>query len=99
MVNDCWLTRASTTSPASSGVATASIAPTTLSAMNPASIRRRGRAKARMRRTVAQENGRRSCWAVITLYSEFQAANSMLMPRSVRLHADMRSREFPVGWG
>jgi hypothetical protein len=32
-----------------------------------------------MRRTVAQEKGRRSCCAVITLYSEFQAANSMLM--------------------
>ena len=73
------MTSASTTRPASSGVATARTAPTTLSTMNAASIPRRGRAKARIRRTVAQENGRRSCWAVITLYSEFQAANSMLM--------------------
>ena len=42
-------------------------------------LRRWGRAKVRIRRTVSRENGRRSCWAVITLYKEFQAANSMLM--------------------
>ena len=79
MVKDSWLTSASTTRPASSGVATARMAPTTLSARKPASIKRRDRTKVRIRRTVAQENGRRSCWAVITLYSEFHAANSMLM--------------------
>ena len=56
---------ASTTWTASSGVATASTAMTTLATMNQASITRCGRANAMMRLTVAQVNGRRSSWAII----------------------------------
>jgi hypothetical protein len=72
---------ASTARPASNGVATARTASTTLVTMNQVSITRCGRANARMRRTVAHENGRCSCWATIRLYSELHAAISMLMER------------------
>jgi hypothetical protein len=56
---------ASITCPASTGVATASTAPTTLNARNPVSLARCGRAKPRMRRNVARENGLRSSCAFI----------------------------------
>ncbi len=70
---------ASTTRPASTGVATASTAPTTLSARNTASRRRCGRAKPAMRRSVAAENGRVSSRACIAWYSECHACISMLI--------------------
>ena len=49
-------TISSTTRPASTGVATVSTAPTTLSMRNPPSARRCGRANSAMRRSVARSN-------------------------------------------
>ncbi len=77
-------TIASTTFPASTGVATASSAVTTLSSRKRWICRRWGRAKSRMRRSAARENGRRSCWAFIALCSECHAVTSMSMGRSER---------------
>ncbi len=77
-------TMALTTCPASSGVATASTAPTTLSTRKPTSCARWGVAKARMRFTVSHENGRLSCWAIIAWYIEFHAAISMLIELNAR---------------
>ena len=74
-------TIASTTLPASTGVATASTALTTLSTRNPASIRRCGWAKAAIRRTVAIVNGRFSSGARDDRYIWLQATDSMLMTR------------------
>jgi hypothetical protein len=81
-----WVSIVSITRPASTGVATASTAPTTLSTRNTASRRRCGRAKPAMRRSVERENGRVSSWACIAWYSEFHACISMLIrePRSAR---------------
>ena len=72
-------TMASTTRPASTGVATASTAPTTLTARNAVSRLRCGRAKAPMRRSVAIENGRFSSWAWAAWYIDCHATISMLM--------------------
>jgi hypothetical protein len=60
-------TISSTTRPASTGVATASSAPTTLSRRNSARWRRCGTANDAIRRNVARENGRFSSCAVIAL--------------------------------
>ena len=73
------LTIASTTRPASTGVATASSAVTTLSSRNRYSCRRCGRAKEAIRRRVAREKGLRSCWAFIALCSDVHAVTSMSM--------------------
>lgn len=95
-------TIASTTRPASSGVATASTA-STIPTKTKATIRRRwGRAKASTRRTVSRENGRRSSRACMALDSADHAVISMLMPgllppRDVRpafSGADARSLRF-----
>ncbi len=72
-------TIASTTRPASTGVATASTAETTLSSRNHTSIRRCDRANPPMRRNVALENGLRSSCACIALYIECHAVTSMSM--------------------
>jgi len=72
-------TIASTTRPASTGVATASTAPTTLSSRNAASRRRCGRANAAMRRSVAREKERFSGWPWPARYIACQATLSMLM--------------------
>ena len=77
--NDERTTIASTTQPASTGVATASTAVTTLSRRNHASLRLCGRAKRPIRRNVAAENGRRSSVAFIVLYSDIHAVVSMSM--------------------
>ena len=84
-------TIASTTRPASTGVATASTAAPTLSTRNQISCRRCGRAKARMRCSVARENGRLSSWACIAWYSEFHAVISMLTA-ALRYSVDRDSR-------
>ena len=89
------VTIASITCPASTGVATASTAETTLSGRNQASGVRCGRAKAAMRRSVAAENGRRSRWAFTAPYSECQAAISMLITH----HRAFRVSGFPRSWG
>ena len=73
-----------TTRPASSGVAMARNAVTTLSSRNTASTRRCDRAMPQIRRTVAQENGRFSVWATIVRYRADQATPSMLMPQLPR---------------
>jgi hypothetical protein len=70
---------ASTTRPASSGVATASAEVTTLSARKAPSWRRRGLAKPRMRSSTFLENGRFSCCAVMVWYSVIHADVSMLI--------------------
>ena len=73
-------TIASTTRPASTGVATASPAPSTLSARNAPIRRRWGRAKRPIRARVARENGRRSSVPCAAWYIWCQATISMLMP-------------------
>lgn len=76
-------TIAVTTRLASTGVATASRAVTTLSRRKSVSPRRCGRAKAAIRRRPARESGRRSCWALMALCSDVQAVTSMSMCRTV----------------
>ncbi len=84
-------TMAVTTRLASTGVATASSAVTTLSRRKRMSPRRCGRANAATRRRPARESGRRSCWAVIALCSEVQAVTSMSMTRTVGPQVRSRS--------
>jgi hypothetical protein len=74
-----WLMIASTTRPASTGVATASTAPTTLTSRNAAIRRWCGLTNATIRRSVAMEKGRFSSWAFAAWYIEFHATISMLM--------------------
>ncbi len=79
-------TIASTTRPASTGIATASTAPTTLTTRNAESRRRCGRANAAIRRSVALDNRRRSWGSWPAWYIACQATISMLIavPRARR---------------
>ena len=72
---------ASTTRPASTGVATASTAPTTLSTRNTASRRRCGRAKPAMRRSVAAGERPALVLGVHRLVQRVHACISMLIVR------------------
>jgi hypothetical protein len=72
-------TIASTTRPASTGVATVRLAPTTLSSRNAPNRRRCGRANRAIRASVARRNGRFSSTACAAWYIECQATISMLM--------------------
>ncbi len=85
-------TIAVTTRLASTGVATASSAVTTLSSRNSVSPRRCGRANAATRRRPARETGRRSCCALIALCSEVQAVTSMSMTETLGAQPNLRSR-------
>ncbi len=72
-------TIASTTRPASTGVATASTAPTMLSTRNAPSRRPCGRANATIRRSVSRDSGLRCSSACIAWYSDVHAVISMLI--------------------